>query len=982
MRTPILFLFATTTLAQSQSLAIYPLEGATPAAVATDKQGSFYIVGTTSSTQFPVTANALQPTLHGSSDAFISGFSPSGGLTWSTYFGGSGGDSAVGVAIDSAGNILVAGNTASPDLPVLNAYQSTLPGNSTAFLLKLSPAGKILYSTYLGTALTATALAVDGAGAAYVAGSAPTAITGYGTEGVVTKLSASGALVYSYQSAESFAAFRAIAVDTSGSAYVAGTIDSGPYFDKLLVLKLSPDGSTVAYENHLGGSQYNYGTAITVDATGAAYVAGGTTSVDFPLVSPVQATLGARPLWVSTDGGSTWTPIDDLPFAAPRTLVADSKSPRTLYAGASDTGIFQSTDGGQTFTSLNNGIANPGVSSLALDPSNPANLYATAVLGQIYGSANRGAAWSILDYVDQEPTEIAVDPQKPSTLYVVGPKAVKSTDGGNTWNPLTEPAFGVSQLLVDPVTEGTLYGYTGGGEVGGVHLLPTVARSTNGGATWSTLPVNAAQPGLVADPSTNPATIYAGTAARSIDGGNTWTPLAPTPGIIPASATAMAVDPRAGTVYVAGTPAIGPLSLDVSTNQGQSWTQLSVPSQIPGITGMTSTPGALYAWNDTSQYSTFVLKLSPDGSTILYSTYLRGHNDRGGGAGPALALDGAGNMVVAGNTASSDFPTVNAAQSAMSGISDAFLTVLSPDGQEIDYSTYLGGAQITEAAAVAVDPSGNLIVAGLTDSPSILGTAIPLDTAGTSTQYSGFVAKVGVSAPVPTPAITKVVSAASFQIPIEAGSWVMIQGTNLANDRRVWQASDFNGNNLPTALDGASVTIDGIRAYVEYISPTQINVLAPADSATGPVNVVVTNNGHASAPVTAQLQSVAPALFMTPQDNAIASVLPGYVPVTANALAMPGDLVVLWATGFGPTTPPTPAGAIVVGAPATATLPVVTVGGMQVPVVSSVMTTGNVGLYQITIQLPANVLTGTPVVQASIGGAQTQSGVTLLVGAQ
>jgi uncharacterized protein (TIGR03437 family) len=209
----------------------------------------------------------------------------------------------------------------------------------------------------------------------------------------------------------------------------------------------------------------------------------------------------------------------------------------------------------------------------------------------------------------------------------------------------------------------------------------------------------------------------------------------------------------------------------------------------------------------------------------------------------------------------------------------------------------------------------------------------------------------------------------------------MLQGAGLANDTRVWQSSDFVGNNLPVSLDGVSVTIDGRSAFVEYISPTQINVQAPADTATGAVNVVVTNTGRSSAPATAQLQAVAPALFMS-GTSAIASLLPGYTPVSATAPAMAGDLVVLWGTGFGPTNPSAPAGTIVTGAPAMSTPPVVTVGGVQVPVVSSVLTTGTVGLYQITIQLPANVPAGTPVVQASIGGVPTQAGVTIFVGAQ
>ena len=240
---------------------------------------------------------------------------------------------------------------------------------------------------------------------------------------------------------------------------------------------------------------------------------------------------------------------------------------------------------------------------------------------------------------------------------------------------------------------------------------------------------------------------------------------------------------------------------------------------------------------------------------------------------------------------------------------------------------------------------------------------------------------LGQAAPQGSLTATAVLNAASYQPGIEAGSWVMILGTNLAASSRTWQASDFTGVALPTVVDGVSVTIDGNPAFVEYISSTQINVLAPGDNAIGPVNVVVTNNGQATVPAVAQLQTGAPGFFMTPSYNVAASVLPGYAAVTTAAPAEPGDLVVLWATGFGPTAPPTPAGTIVTGAPPTAALPVVTVGGMEVPVISSVLTPGTAGLYQITIQLPANVPTGTPVVQASIGAIETQPRATLIVGA-
>jgi uncharacterized protein (TIGR03437 family) len=87
---------------------------------------------------------------------------------------------------------------------------------------------------------------------------------------------------------------------------------------------------------------------------------------------------------------------------------------------------------------------------------------------------------------------------------------------------------------------------------------------------------------------------------------------------------------------------------------------------------------------------------------------------------------------------------------------------------------------------------------------------------------------------------------------------------------------------------------------------------------------------------------------------------------------------VLWATGFGPTVPPVAAGTVVTGVPV-ATTPTVTVGGVTVPVLNSLLTAGSVGVYQITIQLPANVPAGAVSIQASLGGAQTQAGATIFV---
>jgi uncharacterized protein (TIGR03437 family) len=136
---------------------------------------------------------------------------------------------------------------------------------------------------------------------------------------------------------------------------------------------------------------------------------------------------------------------------------------------------------------------------------------------------------------------------------------------------------------------------------------------------------------------------------------------------------------------------------------------------------------------------------------------------------------------------------------------------------------------------------------------------------------------------------------------------VSIYGTNLANRTADWSTLIDNGQ-LPTSVAGTSVTIDGKPAYVNFVSAGQINVLAP-NSAIGDVPVVVANNGISSASATAHMQTSAPSFFQWraskyalttrfPDGAFIAnpSIGAGYVP------AKPGDVLVLWATGFGPTT--------------------------------------------------------------------------------
>jgi uncharacterized protein (TIGR03437 family) len=378
-----------------------------------------------------------------------------------------------------------------------------------------------------------------------------------------------------------------------------------------------------------------------------------------------------------------------------------------------------------------------------------------------------------------------------------------------------------------------------------------------------------------------------------------------------------------------------------------------------------------------------VTKLTPAGDALVYSTYLGGS---GFDAGRGIAVDGTGSAYITGSTNSANFPTQSPYQAILRRFSDAFVTKLTPAGNALVYSTYLGGSDDDGGRGIAVDQMGSAYVTGQT-----LSTDFP-----TQSPYQGqfqgvidaFVAKLKDTTTPPPPAITSTVNGASFQPGIAAGSWATVLGTNLANTNpgRTWRNDEIVNGNLPAALDGVSVTINGKPAYVYYISPNQINVQAPSDTSQGPVNVVVNNNGSSSAPITARLQPFSPAFFQCggtkyaivtryPDNAPIAN--PSVVPGTV--AAKPGDILILWGTGFGPTNPDTQAGKVVAGAPVVATPPAVTVDGLPVIVMGAALSPGSAGLYQIAIQLPASLGNGDIGVQASVGGFQTPAGVNIFV---
>jgi uncharacterized protein (TIGR03437 family) len=230
----------------------------------------------------------------------------------------------------------------------------------------------------------------------------------------------------------------------------------------------------------------------------------------------------------------------------------------------------------------------------------------------------------------------------------------------------------------------------------------------------------------------------------------------------------------------------------------------------------------------------------------------------------------------------------------------------------------------------------------------------------------------------PSPAISLVANAAGESPAIAANTWVEIKGSNLAppGDMRPWQGPDFVGNRMPTKLDNVGVTVNGILAYVYYISPLQVNILTPPDVLSGSVQVVVANNGSSSAAFIAQGQPIAPSFFIfnggsyvaaTHSDGSLIgppSLYPG-----ASTPAKAGETIVLYGNGFGSTNVPVQRGSVAQSG-TLSPFPEVNIGG----VAAIVQFAGLVapGEFQLNVVVPSSLTNGDQSIIATYGGLSTQ----------
>ena len=274
--------------------------------VTVDDFDNVYITGNTRSTVFPVGGGTLA-----SNDAFVVKLTPSGALEYVALFGGNSGASGEGIAVDHDGQVLVTGFTDATNFPTLNPIRLDQPARD-AFLMKLDPAGLIVYSTYLGGSGSfdyGEAVAFDDSGNGYVTG--VTNSTDFpvlnalqparlGQDAYVVKVDPAGNLLYgTFLGGSGSEAAESIAVDDAGSFYVTGWTTSTNFprvqstqakqsGEDVFVSKYMPDGGAFAYSRYLGGNSNERPFAITLDGADGVYVGGRTDSTNFPALLALQ----------------------------------------------------------------------------------------------------------------------------------------------------------------------------------------------------------------------------------------------------------------------------------------------------------------------------------------------------------------------------------------------------------------------------------------------------------------------------------------------------------------------------------------------------------------------------------------------------------------------------------------------------------------------------------------------------------------------
>jgi len=776
--------------------------------IAVDSSGNTYVAGSTNSTDFPTTPGASQTSYAGKDignggDIFITKFGPDGSLVYSTYLGGSDYEQAFGIAVDTAGCAYITGLTEGKDFPTTpGAFRTNFVNFRAVFLSKLNPAGTgLIYSTFLessdgfGPGIP-EGIAVDGSGNAYLTGysSGSTYATGAqqigpgggDNDAFVMKVNPTGTAIgyYSYLGGNGKDQGNGITVDSSGNAFVTGWTTSTnfpttpnafkarhrePVIAEPFVAKLNSSGTALMYATLLGGS--GVASGIAVDSSGQAYVAGTTSSTDFPTTPGAFQRIygggqtdafitklngdGSSLVYSTYIGGGAQDDCAGISIDVSGSvyLVGSTTSnsfpvTNALQHTNASGFAFKSDDGANTFAVAQNRLAADDVRSLVVDPGATSTIY-TATDRGVFKTTDSGSTWRPANegLTALDVRALTIDPKNSSVLYAVGfadlhaesGGVLKTTDGGGSWSA-TSQTTGVYSVVVDSLTPSILYAAGKSDKGGGVY------KSTDSGAAWTFTRVTVVtqNPGSVVDflevdPKVT-SNVYAAiglrfgcaacdygerdTIIKSTDAGSSWS-LATLTGV---SVRSIKIDPQnPSTLYVATEEDGIFKSVDAA---GSNWIQVNEGLTSLGVLSLTidpSNPSTLYTGTSIGLFK----------------------STNGGGSWGSAGIKDSPVSSVAIDLKNTSTLYATAALSR-----DAFIVKLNATGSALVYSTYFGGRSEEFGYGIAVDRSGAASITGTTGSPD-------LPTAGSfpprSSHSNIFITRIGPSQSVAAP---KVIDAA------------------------------------------------------------------------------------------------------------------------------------------------------------------------------------------------------------------------------
>lgn len=273
------------------------------AGIAVDNAQNIYVTGVTFSPNFPV-KNAYQSALKGTKNGFVTKFNSQGSIVFSTYLGGSASNNPSGIAVDKFGNSYIVGYTTSNDFPVKNAWNKTYGGGSDGFVTKFDPQGYLIFSTFIGGSLDDLlySVAVDNNQTIFASGESysknfPQINSIQPLKGtanaVYVKMNATGSLIFStLYGGSSFEAGYNLAIDKNDNVVITGVTTSSDLplknafqsnyngTEDVFVTKFS-SSNTVVFSTYLGGNNSDFAHGASFDSAGNIYIDGITYSNNF-----------------------------------------------------------------------------------------------------------------------------------------------------------------------------------------------------------------------------------------------------------------------------------------------------------------------------------------------------------------------------------------------------------------------------------------------------------------------------------------------------------------------------------------------------------------------------------------------------------------------------------------------------------------------------------------------------------------------------